>query len=135
MPIYKLRNNKELTEEDVKFFEKILFEELGDRENYQQVYGNQPLLKLVASIAGMDREAAKEEFSEFLTDEKLNSDQINFVNHIIDYIVHNGSIDKYVLQEFPFNKAGGVVELFDNNIDVARNIISIIDKINDRLTI
>lgn len=55
----------------------------------------------------MDREAAKKEFSKFLTDESLNSDQINFVNNIIDYVVKNGSIVKKVLQEFPFNKKGG----------------------------
>lgn len=133
MPIYKLRNNEELTKEDIKYFEKILFEELGDKDSYKKVYGDKPLLKLVASITGMDKEVAKREFSKFLSDEKLNSDQINFVNNIIDYIVKNGSIEKEVLQEFPFNKKGGVIKLFDNNIDLARVIISIVDKINDRL--
>lgn len=135
LPIYKLRNNEVLTKEDIKYFEKILFEELGDRESYQKVYGDKPLLKLVASITGMDREAAKKEFSKFLTDEILNSDQINFVNNIIDYIVKNGSIEKEVLQEFPFNKKGGVIKLFDNNIELAKDIISTIDKINSRLVV
>jgi len=135
LPIYKLRNNEELTKEDIKYFEKILFEELGNRDSYHKVYGDKPLLKLVASITGMDREAAKREFSKFLIDEKLNSDQINFVNNIIDYIVKNGSIEKEVLQEFPFNKKGGVIKLFDNNIELAKDIISTIDKINNRLVV
>lgn len=135
LPIYKLRNNEELTKEDIKYFEKILFEELGDRDSYKKVYGNKPLLKLVASITGMDKEAAKKEFSKFMIDEKLNSDQINFVNNIIDYIVKNGSIEKEVLQEFPFNKNGGVLKLFDDKLDLAREIISIVDKINDRLIV
>lgn len=135
LPIYKLRNNEKLTEEDIKYFEKILFEELGNRDFYKKVYGDKPLLKLVASITGMDKEAAKKEFSKFLTDEKLNSDQINFVNNIVDYIVKNGSIEKEVLQEFPFNKKGGVIDLFDKRIDLAKDIISTIDKINNRLTI
>ena len=81
----------------------------------------------------MDREAAKKEFSKFLSDESLNSDQISFVNNIIDYIVKNGSIEKEVLQEFPFNKKGGVIKLFDERLNLARDIISTIDKINNRL--
>lgn len=135
MPIYKLRNNEELTKEDIKYFERILFEELGDKDSYKKVYDDKPLLKLVASITGMDKGAANKEFSKFLTDEKLNSDQINFVNNIIDYIVKNGSIEKEVLQEFPFNKKGGVIKLFDNKLDLAREIISTIDKINSRLVV
>ena len=135
LPIYKLRNNKRLTKDDIKYFEKVLFEELGDKDSYQKVYGDRPLLKLVAGITGMDREATQKEFSKFLSDEKLNSNQINFVNNIIDYIVKNGSIEKQILQEYPFNKDGGVIKLFDNNIAVAREIISVVDKINDRLII
>ena len=133
LPIYKLRNNKKLSQDDIKYFEKILFEELGDRESYKKVYRDKPLLKLVAEITGMDREAAKKEFSKFLSDESLNSDQISFVNNIIDYIVKNGSIEKEVLQEFPFNKKGGVIKLFDERLNLARDIISTIDKINNRL--
>ena len=74
-----------------------MFEELGDKDSYKKVYGDKPLLKLVASITGMDKETAKKEFSKFMIDEKLNSDQISFVNNIIDYIVKNGSIEKEVL--------------------------------------
>lgn len=135
LPVYKLRNNEELTKADIKYFEKILFEELGDKDSCAKVYGDKPLLELVASITGMDREAAKREFSKFMIDEKLNSNQINFVNNIIDYIVKNGSIGKEVLQEFPFNKNGGVLKLFDNKLDLAREIISVVDKINDRLVV
>lgn len=135
LSIYKLRNNEKLTENDIKYFEKILFEELGDRTTYTKAYGDKPLLKLVSEIIGMDRQAAKKEFSRFLTDESLNSDQINFVNNIIDYIVKNGSIQKEVLTKNPFNKKGGIIKLFDNNMNIAKDIISTINKINDRLTI
>ena len=108
---------------------------MGSKEEYKQTYGDQPLLKLVASITGMERQAAEREFSGFLKDENLNSDQIDFVNSIVDYIVKNGSIEKETLQEYPFNKKGGVVTLFKDRIDVAKDIVSIIDKVNDRLTV
>lgn len=62
LPIYRLRNNEKLTESDIKYFEKILWDELGSKEEYEKVYGDQSLLKLVASITGMDSQAAEREF-------------------------------------------------------------------------
>lgn len=135
LPIYKLKNNEGLTESDIEYFEKILWEEIGSKEEYEQAYGAQPLLKLVASITGMEREAAEKEFSKLLSDETLNSNQIDFVNNIVNYIVKNGSIEKQVLQEYPFNKNGGVINLFKDRIDVAKGIVSVIDKVNGRLSV
>ncbi|WP_026895749.1 DEAD/DEAH box helicase family protein [Clostridiisalibacter paucivorans] len=135
LPIYKLKNNEELTQSDIEYFEKILWQEIGSKEEYQQTYGDQQLLKLVASITGMERQAAEKEFSKFLNDENLNSDQIDFVNSIVDYIVKNGSIEREVLQEYPFNKKGGVVNLFKDRIDVVKDIVSVIDRVNDRLSV
>jgi type I restriction enzyme, R subunit len=73
---------------------------------------------------------ANEAFSEFLSNERLNINQSRFVKLIIDYIVKNGVMDKKVLQEEPFKTVGSIVELFKDNIDDARKIISIIDDIN-----
>jgi type I restriction enzyme R subunit len=39
-------------------------------------------------------------------------------------------MDKKVLQEEPFKTVGSIVELFKDNMDDARKIISIIDEIN-----
>lgn len=133
--IYKLRNNKKLTKEDLKHFEKILYEDLGDKKTFEKAYGEGPMMNLVAKLAGMDIEATRAEFAKFLNDETLNSDQINFVNKIVNYLVENGSIEKEVLTEFPFVERGSIVELFKNRLDVAKNIVSQIDEINSRLII
>ena len=46
--------------------------------------------------------AAKEAFAEFLNDTSLDSNQIYFVNQIVEYIVHNGLMkDLSVLQDSP----------------------------------
>lgn len=135
LPIYKLRNNEELTESDIKFFEKILWEELGSKKEYEKTYGEEPLLKLVASITGMERAVAEKEFSKFLNDESLNSNQIDFVNNVVNYIVKNGSIGKEVLRTYPFNKNGGVSSIFKDKINIAKDIVAIIDKVNERLIV
>ena len=65
-----------------------------------------------------------EAFSEFISDRKLNVNQIRFVNLIIDYIVTNGNIeDNRVLMEEPFKSAGSITTLFKNDMDVARRIM------------
>ena len=132
--IQKLKNNIPLTMYDIKYLEKILWEDLGTKEEYEKTYGKIPLLKMVSKIIGMDRKAVEKEFSLFLSNENLNSEQINFVKHIVDYIVKNGSIDKKELKDFPeADKFGGLFQLFDNKRDVLTNIVKIIDKVNDRL--
>ncbi|MGO1580117.1 MAG: DEAD/DEAH box helicase family protein [Peptoniphilaceae bacterium] len=135
LSIFKLKNNEELTESDIKFFEKILWEELGNKKQYEETFGEEPLLKLVASITGMERSAAEKEFSKFLNDESLNSNQIDFVNNVVNYIVKNGSIEKEVLQTYPFNKNGGVVALFKDKVNVVKDIVSTIDRVNGRLSV
>ena len=131
--IKRLKNNLPLSLNDIKYLEKILWDELGTKEEYTETYGKIPLLKMISKIIGMDRDAVEKEFSEFLSDENLNSNQINFVRHIVDYIAQNGSIDKEKLQEFPIvNKFGGVGELFKNKTDVLIEIIGAVEKVNGR---
>ena len=64
-------------------------------------------------IVGLDMNAAKAAFAEYLNDTNLDSRQIYFVNQIVEYIVHNGVMtDLSVLQESPFTDYGSIVEVF-----------------------
>lgn len=135
LSIFNLKSNEELTENNIKFLEKKLWEELGNKKQYEETFGEEPLLKLVASITGMERAATEKQFSKFLNDESLNSNQIDFVNNVVDYIVKNGSIGKKVLQTYPFNKNGGVVALFKDKVNVVKDIVSTIDRVNGRLSV
>ena len=78
----------------------------------------------------MDRQAANEIFSEFLSEERLNTNQIKFVKLIIDYVVKNGYLEMKMLQEDPFRSLGSVSDLFEDNIDDAKRIITIIKEVN-----
>ncbi|MGV8149922.1 MAG: type I restriction-modification enzyme R subunit C-terminal domain-containing protein, partial [Alkaliphilus sp.] len=130
--VYKLRNNKEISEEDVKHLEKILWQELGTKEDYRKEYGDEPLLQLVIKIVGLDPKAANVAFNKFLSDESLNYHQMEFVKLIVNFIIKNGIIDKNVLTEHPFSKYGTVVNLFEGKIEVAKGLINVIDEINAR---
>ncbi|MCM1991303.1 DEAD/DEAH box helicase family protein [Oceanirhabdus seepicola] len=133
--VYKLRNNKKISEDDIKHLEGILWQEIGTKEDYVNEYGEEPLLKLTSKIVGLDPAAANEAFSDFLSDETLNSNQMEFVKLIVNFVVSNGIIDKKVLNEQPFNKFGNVVNLFEGKIDVAKSIIKKIDELNARIEV
>jgi len=128
--IAKLRSNKPLTKVDVESLERILWSEVGTKEDYVAEYGQKPLGEFVREIVGMDMNAAKEAFAAFLNDSSLDSRQIYFVNQIVEYIVHNGVMtDMSVLQEPPFTDKGSIVDVF-KDVSVWREIKAVIDVIN-----
>lgn len=130
LAVYKLRNNKKLTSADFTSLEKILWEELGTRKDYEKEYGDTPIGKLVRRIVGVDRQAVNEAFSEFLTEERLNLKQIRFVNLIVDYIVANGNIeDNTILMGEPFKSVGSITMLFKNDLATAKQIMTVIEEI------
>jgi len=128
--IHKLHSNQPLTELDIKQLERILWSEVGSREDYEREYGDKPLGELVREIVGLDMNAAKEAFSRYLNDVNLDQRQIYFVNQIINYIVKNGVMkDLSVLQDAPFTDRGSIVEIF-TDLSLWMGIKQVIDNIN-----
>ena len=128
--IAKLKSNVPLTAEDVQALEKALWSEVGTKQDYEAEYGQKPLGEFVREIVGLDMNAAKEAFAQYLNDASLDSRQIYFVNQIVEYIVHNGMMkDLSVLQESPFTDYGSIVEVF-TDLTVWMGIRNTIEKIN-----
>lgn len=59
LAIFKLRNNKKLTKQDVETLEKVLFNDLGTHSDYEKEFGDTPVSILVRKIVGLDIQAAK----------------------------------------------------------------------------
>ena len=128
--IAKLKGNRPLTSVDVKALEAILWSEVGTKADYEAEYGQKPLGELVREIVGLDMNAAKEAFAEYLNDTNLDSRQIYFVNQIVEYIVHNGLLkDLSVLQEPPFSDQGSIAEVF-TDLTVWMGIRKAIERVN-----
>ena len=126
--IAKLKSNQPLTQTDIESLEKILWSEVGTKEDYEKEYGEKPLGAFVRSIVGLDMNAAKEAFSKFSS--ILDSRQMYFVNQIIEYIVQNGMMTDFsVLQESPFTDQGSVVDIF-TDLSLWMSIKKVIDDIN-----
>ena len=128
--IAKLKNNIPMTADDIKELEKILWNDLGTKEDYETEYGKKPLGEFVREIVGLDMNAAKAAFSKYLNDVNLDSRQIHFVNQIVEYIVQNGMMkDLSVLQEPPFTDRGSIVEVF-TDLSVWMGIRKVIEQVN-----
>ena len=128
--IAKLKTNQPLIGSDIKVLEGILWSELGSKQDYENEYGSKPLGEFVREIVGLDMNAAKEAFAEFLDGAYLDSNQIYFVNQIVEYIVHNGLMKDFsVLQNAPFTDNGSIVEVF-TDLTLWTGIKRVIDKIN-----
>lgn len=128
--IAKLKGNVPLTAADVQALEKALWSEVGTKQDYEAEYGQKPLGEFVREIVGLDMNAAKEAFAQYLNDAALDSRQIYFVNQIVEYIVRNGMMkDLSVLQEPPFTDCGSIVEVF-TDLSVWAGIRQVIESIN-----
>lgn len=134
--IVKLKGNKPLSKQDVKELEKVVWNELGTKDDYNKQFGNVPLGELIRSMVGMDRDSVQAAFSSYISTTNLNSRQIYFVNQIIDYISKNGVMkDLSVLQQAPFNDKGSVVDLFGQDQTTWENIRKVINQINSNALI
>jgi len=128
--IAKLKNNIPMTADDIKELEKILWNDLGTKEDYETACGKKPLGEFVREIVGLDMNAAKAAFSKYLNDVNLDPRQIYFVNQIVEYIVQNGMMkDLSVLQEPPFTDRGSIVEVF-TDLSVWMGIRKVIEQVN-----
>ena len=115
MPVLKkIYNLEQLSIDDINELERILWEELGSKEDYathtQGMLCGGNVAAFIRSLIGVDRREALDMFSEFLTYSDLNAEQEEFLNTIVLYVCENGDITKeIVLNESPFDER---LELF-----------------------
>jgi len=133
MVIQKLHRNLTITAGELEELERLLFEQgaVSTKEELQSALGNKPLGTFVRSIIGMEISAAKEAFSTILENKTLNSQQIRFMDQIIDFFAHEGFIDPSRLFESPFSDIidGGISGAFDQ--DTSMKIIQMIEGVNE----
>ena len=133
LTIHKIRNNIKITKSELNNLEQMLFDqgELGTKEEFVKVYGEQPLGTFVRKIVGLDANAAKLVFGEILGGQTLNSQQIRFMDTLINFFTVKGVISEEMLFDRPFTDlhASGIMGVFEEA--VANKIISIIEKVNE----
>ena len=100
--LQKLRLNEPLSETDLDELSRILAESGTGDETLIAKAAEGGLGIFVRSLVGLDREAAKAALGEFIASQTASSNQIEFINMIIDYLTEHGVIEPRVLYESPF---------------------------------
>jgi type I restriction enzyme R subunit len=102
--IARLRLNQPLTASDLAELERMMVEAgVGTADDIaREKAQSQGLGVFIRSLVGLDREAAKQAFSQFLSGGTATANQVEFVNLIVDYLTENGVMDPKRLWESPF---------------------------------
>ena len=129
--IIKIRNNIQVTKDELEELERMLFAQgdLGSRNDFVKAFGEQPLGVFIRSIVGLDINAAKEAFGKILAGQTLNSQQIRFIDMIINYLSVKGVIKPDNLFEPPFTDIheSSVIAIFP---ELSTQFIQLIEEIN-----
>jgi type I restriction enzyme R subunit len=101
--VLKLRRNEPLTAMDLQSLEQVLIDAgVAGPQVLEQIRAEGGLGLFIRSLVGLEREAAKRAFADFLDAHRLNADQIEFLNMIIDHLTERGAMDPRLLYENPF---------------------------------
>jgi type I restriction enzyme R subunit len=102
--IRKIHLAEPLTIEDLAELDRFFYDGgAAASKEFVQVYGRpENLAAFVRGLVGLDRRAAKQRFAAFLDQQVYTADQIEFVNHIINYLTENGAMEPGLLYEQPF---------------------------------
>ncbi|MBQ3770151.1 MAG: DEAD/DEAH box helicase family protein [Prevotella sp.] len=104
----KIYNMEQLTIIDVHELERIMWEELGTKEQYEdycrrekKIYGGN-VAALIRSLCQIDRTKAHQKFYEFIRSEQLTALQEEYLNSILNYVCTNGDMERRTLGQDPY---------------------------------
>lgn len=124
--IQKIQRLENINADDLKELERILWQELGTKDEYEQSTDIDNLAVFVRSLVGMNQDAINEKFGEFISGNTLNAQQQEFVKAIINYVRENGDIRREdLLEKAPFDNYD-IMTLFGENIATIVNIVNVI---------
>jgi len=134
LTIQKLRRNKPLTTTDLEELERIMLQAgVGTSDDLNRAKQESSGLGLfIRSLVGMDREAAKHAFGQFLSGKTPAANQIEFINLIIDHLTEHGVMDPGLLYESPFtdiNPQGPEGVFTSGQVD---QLVSLLNEIRQR---
>ncbi len=132
LTIQRLKRNQALTQTDLEELEKFLIEQgAGTQVMINKAKEEDKGLGIfIRHLVGLDRSAAREVFSDFLSEGTYTSKQIQFVNEIINYLTQHGVMEVGRLYEQPFSEiASSPDDLFkESDLDKICSLIDFVKK-------
>ena len=136
--IQKIVNMEQLTSTDINELERVLWKELGTKEDYEKyvakgnrIYGGS-VAAFIRSQVGIDRTVAVQKFSEFLSGHVLNTEQEEYLKAIITYVCQNGDIERSTLINEPPLNGYDWIETFGQHFVSVRDFV---DKLHNTIVV
>jgi len=133
LALQRLRRNQPLTPTDLVELEKMLVEAGSSPKLIETAKTQSHGLGLfIRALVGLDREAARQAFNEFLTGAKATADQIEFIDLIVQELTQNGVMEPARLFQSPFTdiNAQGPLGVFP--MEKAQKITEVLKEIRQR---
>ena len=103
LSLQRLRRNQPLTRSDLEELGKMLVQAGGSNEVIQQATKQSCGLGIfICSLIGLDRQTAKQAFSQFVVGTTATASQLEFIDLIVQYLTENGVVEPTRLYELPF---------------------------------
>jgi len=104
--LQKIFNVEPLSQADIRDLERILWQQLGTKEEYSKyaqnmIYGGN-VAAFIRSIIGVDRNIAIQKFTKLISESNLNSMQEEYLKTILNYVCENGDITTSIFGNDPF---------------------------------
>ena len=102
--VAKVRSGEPLTLVDMSALQRVLVAAgIGDPDTFAEASKRAGSFGLfIRSLVGLDRAAAKRAFAKFLDNKRYSTNQIRFVDMVIDYLTEHGTVEERRVYESPF---------------------------------
>lgn len=129
----KIYNLEQIDENDINELERVLWQELGSKEDYDHYVAGSPFGGNVAAFIrrtmNFDYSVALKKFQEFVQTEELNSQQIEYLHSILAYVSEYGDIlAEKMAETAPFNEFDWL-NTFGDKISSVANYIRELHKV------
>ena len=104
----KIQNFEQLTIADVNELQRIFWEELGTRTEFDEATNgkkyNHNVAAFIRVIQGVDRQKALALYTRFIKDGNLTGEQEQYLKEILNYLSENGDLQMSDFMEYPLNR-------------------------------
>lgn len=104
----KIQNFDQLTTDDVNELQRIFWEELGTRTEFDEATNgkkyNHNVAAFIRVIQGVDRQKALALYTRFIKDGNLTGEQEQYLKEILNYLSENGDLQMSDFMEYPLNR-------------------------------
>ncbi len=102
--VHKLRTNRQLTQTDLDDLERMLRDSgSGSPEDVERAKQQAEGLGLfIRGLVGLERQAAREAFADFMAGRALTANQIEFIEMLVEHLTENGVMDAGKLYASPY---------------------------------